>query len=327
MEGPFQRLSIRLQPGPPELLWLVKASTEIVGPEDKELRDQSYMCHVNLDFHLEERWQRLPQRTSISTRAITLAQGMFQFQLPPGFGIPVMSDERLSMDTQVLNHNNPDADILLRHKVTLSYVRDADLNITLKPLFGTASSSLKQLDGPEGIFGLPPGTEDPPGPSCLPGEHPGQPGMKWILPDRYGRRFVGHWKVKPGEEVNHTVVTRQIGLPYDTTLHYAVSHLHPFAVSLELRDLTRDASLVKLGATNVAEGIGLERIETFSSSKGVRMFADHEYELVSVISNTSGVDQDAMATMMLFLLDRDDNQSKPRRHPLYFRPQPQNFVK
>ena len=32
------------------------------------------------------------------------------------------------------------------------------------------------------------------------------------------------------------------------------------------------------------------------------MFKDHEYELIAIYDNTSGVDQDAMATMWLYRL-------------------------
>jgi hypothetical protein len=35
------------------------------------------------------------------------------------------------------------------------------------------------------------------------------------------------------------------------------------------------------------------------------MYADHEYEVISIYDNTSGEDQDAMATMFLYLVAKD----------------------
>ena len=35
------------------------------------------------------------------------------------------------------------------------------------------------------------------------------------------------------------------------------------------------------------------------------MYRDHEYDLISVYNNTSGVDQDAMATMFIYLHDKE----------------------
>jgi hypothetical protein len=51
--------------------------------------------------------------------------------------------------------------------------------------------------------------------------------------------------------------------------------------------------------------VGLERVEYFSSEEGIPLYADHDYELVSIYQNDTGERQDAMATMFLYLLVRD----------------------
>ena len=94
-------------------------------------------------------------------------------------------------------------------------------------------------------------------------------------------------------------------LPFDTTVHHIAVHLHPFAASLELRDLTADTTVFRSEVENSAEKIGLERVESFSSEEGIPVYADHEYELVSVYENTSAEDQDSMAIMFLYMLDRE----------------------
>ena len=323
MEGPLETRPIQMSRAlAPELVWVVGVATEIVGPDGEEPRASEFMCHVNLDFDLDEHWKRLPDRTATTPRIVTLSQGFFELALPEGFGLPVMSDELLRMSTQVLNHNYSDIDTQVRHKVTIRLIRDSDLERPLKALFPAGVSGLKRLGGPDGAFGMAPGAEPPGGASCLPGAHPDHQTARFVLDDPHGRHFIGHWKVAPGEELNRTVVTEFFNLPYDTTLHYAAAHLHPFAEYVELRDLTTDKTLIKLRARNLETLIGLADVETFSSQEGVPLYADHEYELISFYNNTSGEHQDAMATMMMFLLDREGVGGERRqRHPPYLRHQ------
>jgi hypothetical protein len=126
-----------------------------------------------------------------------------------------------------------------------------------------------------------------------------------VFKDGQGRTFSGHWIVKPGREENHSLVTKLLALPYDTTLHYVAVHLHPFAESVELRDLTAGTTVYKSHARQERERIGLKEVEFLSSAEGIPLYKDHEYEVVSVYDNTSGVDQDAMATMFLYVAAKD----------------------
>ena len=139
------------------------------------------------------------------------------------------------------------------------------------------------------------------GEGCLPGENAAEHAYR----DPFGRIFTGHWVVKPGREVNETLVTEVLNLPYDTTVHYIAVHLHPFAESLELRDLTTDRTVFKSHVRPADEGIGIDHVEYFSSKDGVLLHRDHEYQLVSVYNNTSGEDQDSMAVMYMYLYDKD----------------------
>ena len=82
------------------------------------------------------------------------------------------------------------------------------------------------------------------------------------------------------------------------------AHLHPFAESLELVDLTTGKSVFKSRVRGREDGIGIDRVEYLSSKKGIPIFKDHEYELVSTYNNTTSRDQDSMAVMLLYLLDK-----------------------
>ena len=111
--------------------------------------------------------------------------------------------------------------------------------------------------------------------------------------------------MKPGREVNQTLVTKILELPYDTTIHYIAVHLHPFAESLELRDLTTGQVVFKSSTRQFPDRIGLAHVDSFSSVEGIPIYKDHEYELVSVYQNITDKDQDSMAVMNLYMLDKD----------------------
>ena len=45
-------------------------------------------------------------------------------------------------------------------------------------------------------------------------------------------------------------------------------------------------------------------MESYSSVEGIPIYADHEYEIVSVYDNPTDEPQDAMAVMFLYMLDK-----------------------
>ncbi len=115
----------------------------------------------------------------------------------------------------------------------------------------------------------------------------------------------------PGRQVNRTLVTELLALPYDTTVHYIAVHLHPFAESIELRDLTTGESIFKSDVEDYDDRIGIRRLQHFENVDGIPMFAGHEYELVSVYNNTTDRDQDSMAVMLLYMFDREFRKTPP----------------
>lgn len=305
MQGPGTgfRLSL-LAPGePPELLWLKAISSEVVaadgGPAPQEL-----MCHVNVDHDVSQRRANVGHR-SLTSRLATLSQGQFHSEMPAGFAIPIFSTESLRLDSMVLNHNFADGSFDVRHRITVSFLRDSELQRRPRPLMqATVSGRLAFRDGigHTGQF-----QADADGhSSCLPSEQQTQLVDKGL----YRPASTGHWLVAPGRQVNETLVTRQLGLPYDTTIHRIDVHLHPFAESLELRDLTTGKTLFLSRATPPERGVGLARVETYESAEGIAVYSDHEYGLISVYENGSESDQTAMAVMYIHLLDQtfDDRQ-------------------
>jgi hypothetical protein len=306
-----------------ELLWIVGFEAVMMDPKGSERISQEFMCHTNLDIDIEKHQKRFGDDKRLTGRLFTLSQGQYRIDLPEGFGIPIISDELIDVNTQVLNLNMHEGKRRVRHKVTMRYVRDRDLKQPMKALFVAGAFGLKLLEGTDGHYGLEPGKKMAMGhgehhhgqhaedhTACLPGANAG----KNSFDDGKGRTFTGHWVVKPGREVNHTRVTELMDLPYDTTVHYVAVHLHPFAESLELRDLTTGKTVYKAKTRQADEGIGLAHVDFFSSEEGFPVYADHEYEIVSVYNNTSNEDQDSMAVLNLYMRDQGFNKpdlSKP----------------
>ena len=75
-------------------------------------------------------------------------------------------------------------------------------------------------------------------------------------------------------------------LPYDTTVHYIAVHLHPFAESLELRDLSPGETLFKSAARNFDGRIGLSHVDYFASEEGniAVVKAGDDWEVLAVNS-------------------------------------------
>jgi len=302
MEGPMSTQTVQLAKSPlPELLWITGYRAVMVGEDGHSPMSQEFMCHSNLDLDMKRHRQLFGWKKFPSNRLFTLSQGQFEIEFPAGFGIPVLSSEPLSLTTQVLNHNLEGRSFQVRHKVAIDFVRDADLAQPLKPLYMSAANGLVLVEGESGHYGVEQPNEAEHGSGCL----VGQPAMGRIQEDEFGRKFSGHWVVPPGRQENRTLVTEWLNLRFDTTVHYIAVHLHPFAESLELRDLTAGSTIFKSRARGPIGRIGLDHVDAMSSAEGVPLYKDHQYELVSVYDNTSDRDQDSMAVMYLYLLDRE----------------------
>lgn len=303
MRGPESAETVTLgEDGAPELVWIVGFEATMVEDDRKTPASQEFMCHTNLDIDANAHAASFGGTKRLSGRLFTISQGQSRIDLPRGFGIPVLSTEPIGIHTQVLNLNQPAIQKKVRHRVTIRYVRDSEFATPLAALFPAAAYGLKLLRGADGVHGAEGGGHGEHGPSCLPGANAG---TDEYVDDTKRRAFTGHWVVKPGREVNRTRVTEVMDLPFDTKLHYVAVHLHPFAESLELRDLTSKGSLFLAHTRQTPTGIGLDHVDHFTSEAGVSLTRGHEYELVSVYDNPRKEDQDSMAVMNLYLADTE----------------------
>ena len=307
MQGPFTSQRVYLFDAPErEILWITGYDTTIVGQDGETPMSPDFLCHSNLDSDPAFRNEALglPIR-NFSKRVFTNSQGHQQVRFPPGFGVPMASDEALLVSTQVVNQNVEDASLKVRQKIGIDFVRDRDVRDPMKPLFQAQAAVMVSLEGHEAYVGTKSPTAAQHEASCLAGEAAG--GMakhKGLVKDSLGQKFTSHWVITPGRSTYRTLVTEPLGLEFDTTVHFISVHVHAFSESLEFRDLTEDKTLFRSEMKNFDGKIGLEHVDFFSSAEGIPVYEDHDYELVSVYNNTSGEDQDSMAVMFLYLLDK-----------------------
>ena len=299
MEGPQSFQEIQLGSSTqPELLWITGVKTEIVTPDGALTLQPELMCHVNVDIDPNLHRKALELDADVSSRLVTLSQGQLEMTTPAGFGYPILSNEPLKLTTQVLNLNDELLRIDVKHRVTISFVRDADTDGSMRALLNTAVYGVAPIEAAadEGK------STEHNGTSCMiVGRAPNAMGSDYY--DEKGRKLTGHWVVPPGRQVIKTDVTRLLDLPFDTNVHAITVHLHPFAESLELRDLNSEKTIFKSKAQNPAKRIGLTYVDSFASAKGEPLYKSHRYELVATYNNTSKENQDSMAVMYLGIVD------------------------
>lgn len=330
MEGPSSVERIHLgDPQKPELLWITGIRTEMVQEDGTTPQLPELMCHVNIDLDAAAHQAVFGFQRPIAARLMTLSQGMLSARVPDGFGFPIVSSEALVLFTQVLNLNiDQPHDLKVRHRVTVTYFRDSELTTPMKPLFNVGVSGMVELTGnplalqsmastaPSATSGATAAGEHAGG-SCLIGSRaPNATAGSADYVDPKGRHMTGHWIVPPGRQVNASDVTWFMGLPFDTRIHYAAVHLHPFAREIALRDTTTGKDVFRAKATNPAVGIGLTRVDRLFSVEGVPLYKTHTYDLVSVYDNPTHENADSMASIFLGLDD-----------PGFVKPTPQELLR
>lgn len=309
MEGPAaMERAVLLSSDKPELLWITGYSAEITGADGTTLELPEFMCHVNMNVDGAAYHQAFPTAMPpIANRLFSLDQGTSQVNLPEGFGIPARSDMPVLLNTQVLNHNLADTTFDVRMRLRIDFIRERDLKKPLKPLTHRGVFGMVLVSGPDGHFRVDPAisSHEDVGPSCSLAADMGDP--RGLVDDGMGRKFSSFWRVEPGRHVYHTRVTPLLHLAYDTRVHFMSAHLHPFAESIALVDLTTGKTVHKLLATQTKERIGLASVQTYSSVEGLPLFANHEYDLVVIYNNTSREPQDAMASLLMYVYAKDLN--------------------
>ncbi len=304
MQGPYGVLEgIKLEgQDPKKLLWVTGIETTVMGKDGETAISPEFFCHANLTLGEkgntpEAHNTAFGGETHLDWRLFTLVPGRLSQHLPDGFGVPVHGGETLDFLAMSLNQNVADRTVLARFRTKVSYVPDGVQ--PMHPVFRRA------------LYGYEPMGHAVTDGACTAGSHPGQacgPFQGRTASPHGFVQSVGpektiHWLISPGEYESHTPVDDQLDLPFDTTVHYVTGHLHPFGVSLALRDLTTNETLFSIKASDWDDRLGVAHMDEISSPEGIPLHRDHKYELVTVYNNTTKSDIDAMSILYIYCRD------------------------
>ena len=299
MTGPWDAYHFDLvRPAGPELVWFKGYRCSVRDAETQDLLGDEFLCHNSLDYSISEyyhNWGIKGRAGVFTSRLATMTQGQTDMYLPEGFGIPLQSNQALSALTQVLNVNRPEADVQVEYVMEVDYVTDQSAN-ELKPLFQQSVSVLVEVDTNYLYHDSLPEVQD-----CM----PVLASKAFMNKCRDGQTFTGHWLLPKGMDTISYDVTDILSLPFTTTLHYAGVHVHPHCESLELWDKTDNLLIFQSTIENHESLSKMLNIEAFSSTAGVTMHHDHQYKLVCTTRSTSEQTRDMMATMLLYLYDKE----------------------
>jgi hypothetical protein len=307
MEGPMS-IQTGIHVGQNErsrVQWITGLETEVVDAAEQKPISQEFFCHANLTFAEHGRTpdhynQELGGKTHLDWRLFTLVPGKLAIELPKGFGVPVPSDAALDYLTMSLNLNARDRVVSVRMRTRVHAMSDGEPGLPKKALFRRA------------LYVTQPRSQSATGHACMASaqsQHIGagcaEVSKVNLTTEKSGNDLMNMWSVPPGRHIYKTEITPQLNLPFDTTIHYATIHVHPFARAMKLRDLTTGATVLQLNSENWPDRIGVARVDEFKSIEGVPIFRDHRYELSAEYDNTSGSETDAMAILYLYLLEKE----------------------
>jgi hypothetical protein len=299
MEGPMSIAGgIRVDNGnKAPVQWITGLETEVVDASVQKPISQEFFCHSNLTFAEHgvtpgQINQRFGGKTHFDWRLFTLAPGRRSIELPPGFGVPVPADTPLDYLTMSLNLNSHSEAVNVRLRTKLHTVAAGEPGAPSKAVFRRALYVLQPRDESTATRH-----------ACLAdaNEHVGA-GCAEFKP---AEGLVNHWIVSPGHHLYRTEITPQLNLPFDTTIHYATIHVHPFARGMELRDLTTGQIVLRLTSQDWPDRIGVAQVDEIKSIQGIPIFRGHRYELSAEYDNELHSNTDAMAILYLYLLEKD----------------------
>jgi hypothetical protein len=309
MEGPMSVQSgIRLTTdGKTGVQWVTGMETQVVDATEQKPISQEFFCHSNLTFAEHggtpsQYSQRFGGKTHLDWRLFTLVPGRLSIELPKGFGIPIPSEAPLDYVTMSLNLNARNQVVNVRMRTRVHTVAADQPGAPTKALFRRALYVLQPNAGSDDM-----------GPACMANvatPHAGAGCAEFSKVNLTGagnpnEGLMNHWIVPPGRHTYSTEITPQLNLPFDTTIHYATIHVHPFARGMELRDLTTGAMIFRLNSQDWPDRVGVAHVDEFKSVEGIPILRNHRYELTADYDNTSGVKTDAMAILYLYLLEKD----------------------
>ena len=230
---------------------------------------------LSTSFHA----QVIPRKVRFKYKGlITLLQGQSEINFPEGFAIPVLSQEKFFLRSQLLNCNPaPQKRFELKFKTVIEYVYDEDLNYEMKPLIRYDYNFIPT--------------------SKAASKNPAE-------------RNSNSWDVTPGQHIYQCVLRPRGFKRQDSPIHYINFYFGPFGQSVEIKDSITGQEILKAKAQNYDDRIGISHTDHYSSTLGILLSKDHLYEFNCVYNNTSSKTVAALNEMCVFYLDKKFNKKK-----------------
>jgi len=297
MEGPKSDQYLAIDNSTEELLWLTSFKTEAFLSDESTRIPNDFVCHTNFEYRDAEhynRWNLTERINKQYPRITSISNGIEAFELPEGFGFPVFSNERIFLNAQALNHNVTDSIFNIKHKIEIGFIKHGE-----KPLKALQPKSLYMIL-PFDINNPFVGPTDKLPNACIPVET-----KLHTYYDDKGNPLSGHWLFSPGRHHFSFNATKQLSIKDSIRLHQITSHLHPFAERLQLVDKTTNTVIYNCESENFEDKIGLKNTPTFTSTEGIWLYENREYEMMLEVNNTTNTDQEMMASMAIFYNDEE----------------------
>jgi hypothetical protein len=208
---------------------------------------------------------------------LTISQGFEDMHFPDGFAVEFDSIDvsRVGLLTMAVNNNHDEIDKEVRFRASIDYLDDqAAVALGIKVLTGFQLHARQKVAEVTAVH-----------------HHRGG--------SMRARATTDHWLVPPGRQVLRSDVSPG-AIEFNGTVHFIKIHLHPYGESVALIDKATGEEVWKGSARNHTERAHLLGVDFYSSTTGIPIYGDHDYELVTVYDNPTDQPIDAMAVMRLY---------------------------
>ncbi|MDA0376621.1 MAG: hypothetical protein O3A80_04940 [bacterium] len=310
MRGPYDKVYGAIEPdSPPEPIWIKNIDFIAIDMDGRDHLTDKHLCHGQLLFEDMKEFsntnaERFFRERTLPRKVFTGIQGQLDLPLPDGFGIPVYSDETLEFITMAFNLDPEVEPFDMKVKTQVSYIKDSDTNGKMRSL-GKSAIDITLPISHEAFTGN--GNHSACGVTLDDQLQTGRHAVDSSANLRdigEGQKGTNHFLVAPGiHEYKYQIDGSEI-VPFDTTVHMILGHLHPYGDFLEIKDLTTNEVLFVSHALPNEKFHYVQNMTSYSSPIGIPFFVDHKYEYRAVYDNTSDQDIDAMAVMYFYFHDK-----------------------
>ena len=295
MEGPAALDYFTINDQNEDLIWLTSFKTEALDLDNNTV-SSDFICHSNLDFVYIEHYGKWGLNDKIHKgypRLSTVSNGIIDYDFPEGFGFPLFSNEKILLQTQVLNHNIKDTVFKLKHRYELEHKKHSK---EMKPLLPVSAYVRIPVEGD-----IRKNPNDLPDAFCIPVD----PEIHSETDPMTNQLLSSFWIIPKGKRTYRGNINDQLRIKDSASVHMIVPHLHPFSEKFQLYDKTTDKILYECDVENFTDKIGLKNTPVYKNTEGLMLYEDHEYELIIHTNNPSEDQQDMMASMFLYFYDKD----------------------